>query len=91
MTSIASLTQAVDNHANNVDAMFDAMLNAKDRELGEIDAEQSRAIAALDAEKARITAEYEARKERCRDERAKISGWGLQTASDIRTILEGEV
>lgn len=79
MTSIASLTQSVDNHGENMGAMFEAMLNAKDREHGEIEAEQ-----------ARLNAEYDARKQRNRDEKAKIAGWASQCADDIRSLLEGE-
>lgn len=78
MTSIASLTQSVDNHGENMSAMFEAMLNAKDREHGEIEAEQSR-----------VNAEFEARKQRNRSEKEKIAGWATQCADDIRALLEG--
>lgn len=79
MTSIASLTNSIDNHGENVAAMFEAMLNAKDRELGEIEAEQAKA-----------NAEFEARKHRNRAEKEKIAGWGAQTADDIRCLLDGK-
>lgn len=78
MTSIASLTQTIDTLADNSASMFEAMLNAKDRELGEIEAEQSRA-----------DAEFEARKARNRAEKEKISDWGRAQADDIRAILDG--
>ena len=80
MTSIASLTQSIDNHGENVAAMFDAMLNAKDRELGEIEAEQ-----------AAVNAAFEARKQRNRAEKEKIASWGSQAADDIRGLLEGKL
>lgn len=78
MTSIASLTQTVDTLGDNSIAMFEAMLNAKDRELGEIEAEQ-----------ARVSAEFEARKQRNRAEKEKIAEWGKAQADDIRAILDG--
>lgn len=79
MTSIASLTQSIDTHGENVASMFEAMLNAKDRELGEIEAEQAKA-----------NAEFEARKQRNRAEKDKIAGWGSQITDDIRCLLDGK-
>mgnify|MGYP001428854534 CR=1 FL=1 len=79
MTSIASLTQSIDTLAENSTAMFTAMLDAKDREHGEIEAEQAKA-----------NAEFEARKARNRAEKEKIGEWGRVQADDIRAILEGD-
>ena len=78
MTSIASLTQTIDTLADNSASMFEAMLNAKDRELGEIEAEQAKA-----------NAEFDARKARNRAEKEKIAEWGKAQADDIRAILDG--
>lgn len=78
MTSIASLTQSIDTLGENSAAMFEAMLNAKDRELGEIEAEQAKA-----------NAEFDARKARNRAEKEKIAEWGKAQADDIRAILDG--
>lgn len=79
MTSIASLAQSIDTLAENSTAMFTAMLDAKDREHGEIEAEQAKA-----------NAEFEARKARNRAEKEKIGEWGRVQADDIRAILEGD-
>lgn len=79
MTSIASLTQSFDSHGENVASAFQAMLDAKDREHGEIEAEQSKA-----------NAEFEARKQRNRVEKDKIAQWGATLADDIRVLLEGK-
>lgn len=79
MTSIASLAQSIDTLAENSAAMFTAMLDAKDREHGEIEAEQAKA-----------NAEFEARKARNRAEKEKIGEWGRVQADDIRAILEGD-
>lgn len=79
MTSIASLTGAIDALGENSAAMFQAMLDAKDREHGEVEAEQAKA-----------NAEFEARKARNRAEKEKIADWGRAQSDDIRNILEGE-
>lgn len=79
MTSIASLAQSIDTLAEKSTAMFTAMLDAKDREHGEIEAEQAKA-----------NAEFEARKARNRAEKEKIGEWGRVQADDIRAILEGD-
>lgn len=78
MTSIASLTQTIDELGQNSAAMFEAMLNAKDREHAEIEVEQAKA-----------NAEFEARKQRNRTEKEKIGEWGRVQADDIRAILDG--
>lgn len=79
MSSIASLTQSVDTHGMNMGAMFEAMLQAKDRELGEIE-----------AERAAINAAFDARTQRNRAEKEKIAGWWGQCSEDIRALLEGK-
>lgn len=78
MSSIASLTQTVDTLGENSATMFEAMLDAKDREHGEIEAEQAKA-----------NAEFEARKQRNRHQKEKIAEWGKAQADDIRAILDG--
>jgi hypothetical protein len=72
-----------------MNAMFEAMLNAKDREHGEIEAEHARKKAAREAEAKREDEEFEARKQRNRAEKETISGWASQCSDDIRALLEG--
>ena len=90
MSSIAALTKAFADLGENNAAMFEALINAEDRELAEIEAEQARANAALDAEKVRINAEFETRKQRCRERQAKLTEWGGQSSDDIRFLMDGE-
>ena len=89
MSSIAALTKGFADLGENNAAMFEALINAEDRELAEIEAEQARANAAIDAEKVRINAEFEARKQHRREKREKVAEWGGQAADDIRFLMEG--